>query len=280
MDASNILNMLDLVDEASLVDNVSTRVELSQALELCRRRLHDLSTMYCMCETFYGLLHLIFLRGAGHVILSTHQEWINVIDMLVRHIRLCEEALRTGVPVTFPIADPTFLSASTGRERELGAHRAPQLQAYRQMIADHGSLGDLLFLNEQEQALMDRVFQREIIRDEHFAAQGMGGDFPEWEQWHRDDARAVGLEWTAPTPNPYVSQHPPGSVRVWVAPVKAADLEGEDELACGICREDFEVGESWAKLLCKHRFHRDCVVPWLQEYANGQVCPFFCARRA
>ena len=35
---------------------------------------------------------------------------------------------------------------------------------------------------------------------------------------------------------------------------------------CVVCQEDnFELGESVTRLPCGHYFHRDCIVPWLEQ---------------
>jgi len=39
---------------------------------------------------------------------------------------------------------------------------------------------------------------------------------------------------------------------------------------CVVCQENFQCGDDVTGLPCKHRFHRKCVVPWLQ---NNNTCP-------
>ena len=33
---------------------------------------------------------------------------------------------------------------------------------------------------------------------------------------------------------------------------------------CSVCKEDFTPGEHLMKLPCKHLYHKDCVIPWLE----------------
>lgn len=40
---------------------------------------------------------------------------------------------------------------------------------------------------------------------------------------------------------------------------------------CSVCLSDFEDGEKIRQLKCKHRFHKDCVDKWLQQY--WATCP-------
>jgi hypothetical protein len=49
-----------------------------------------------------------------------------------------------------------------------------------------------------------------------------------------------------------------------------------DKLECDICHEDYQVGEEWSKLPCDHRFHADCVQPWLTSYSVNGLCPYRC----
>ena len=53
------------------------------------------------------------------------------------------------------------------------------------------------------------------------------------------------------------------------APATADDASGK--LACSICTEDFVRGEDIRLLPCDHRFHPDCVDPWLLNVSG--TCP-------
>ena len=50
---------------------------------------------------------------------------------------------------------------------------------------------------------------------------------------------------------------------------------------CSVCKEDFTAGESLLKLPCKHLYHKDCVIPWLELvcegwYVWGGMCGMVC----
>ncbi|KAL6413844.1 hypothetical protein AUP68_03371 [Ilyonectria robusta] len=46
---------------------------------------------------------------------------------------------------------------------------------------------------------------------------------------------------------------------------------GEDNLGCSICTEDFKVGEDVRVLPCRHQFHPACIDPWLINVSG--TCP-------
>lgn len=52
-----------------------------------------------------------------------------------------------------------------------------------------------------------------------------------------------------------------------------ADGNGEDNLGCSICTEDFKVGEDVRVLPCRHQFHPACIDPWLINVSG--TCPLW-----
>lgn len=42
--------------------------------------------------------------------------------------------------------------------------------------------------------------------------------------------------------------------------------------ACTVCMEDFCAGEEQRTLPCFHRFHKDCIDPWLRQCGCCPIC--------
>jgi hypothetical protein len=47
-----------------------------------------------------------------------------------------------------------------------------------------------------------------------------------------------------------------------------------DELSCGVCLEDLQVGEKILQVPCHHCFHADCLKPWITEHNTCPTCRF------
>ncbi|KAK7330248.1 hypothetical protein VNO77_24436 [Canavalia gladiata] len=55
--------------------------------------------------------------------------------------------------------------------------------------------------------------------------------------------------------------------------VTKKDVEGNNAL-CAVCKDEFVVGERPKQLPCSHRYHGDCIVPWLGIRNTCPVCRY------
>ncbi|XP_042442675.1 E3 ubiquitin-protein ligase SIRP1-like [Zingiber officinale] len=46
----------------------------------------------------------------------------------------------------------------------------------------------------------------------------------------------------------------------------------EEAIGCSICLEDFDVGLEAKEMPCKHKFHSECILPWLQLHSSCPLC--------
>ncbi|RYO86544.1 hypothetical protein DL766_003011 [Monosporascus sp. MC13-8B] len=91
----------------------------------------------------------------------------------------------------------------------------------------------------------------------------------------QDDAQARSINYQSNAPS---EAHPVTSSRAeTLAPVvsqenrSSAEGDGDEHVGCSICTEDFTVGEDVRLLPCDHKFHPQCVDPWLVNVSG--TCP-------
>ncbi|KAI4335859.1 hypothetical protein L6164_014464 [Bauhinia variegata] len=70
-----------------------------------------------------------------------------------------------------------------------------------------------------------------------------------------------------PPASQYVVQHLPSVV------ITKEDVENNNAL-CAVCKDEFNVGEQAKQLPCSHRYHGDCIIPWLGIRNTCPVCRY------
>lgn len=68
---------------------------------------------------------------------------------------------------------------------------------------------------------------------------------------------------------------PPPASRSYIDALPTVKISKKDvrsDSHCPVCKEKFELGSQAKKLPCKHLYHSECIVPWLEQRSSCPVC--------
>ncbi|CAD6264478.1 unnamed protein product [Miscanthus lutarioriparius] len=92
---------------------------------------------------------------------------------------------------------------------------------------------------------------------------------------HREEAAAYEVL-VAGGEGMFLKNKPPASrsaVEALPSAVVAAGQEGEGD-ECAVCKDGVAAGQRVKRLPCSHRYHDDCIVPWLQVRNSCPLCRY------
>ncbi|GFP95653.1 E3 ubiquitin-protein ligase ring1-like [Phtheirospermum japonicum] len=52
------------------------------------------------------------------------------------------------------------------------------------------------------------------------------------------------------------------------------NVKVEDTVQCSVCLDECEVGVEVKEMPCKHKFHGECILPWLELHSSCPVCRY------
>ncbi|CAL0330788.1 unnamed protein product [Lupinus luteus] len=153
---------------------------------------------------------------------------------------------------------------------QLGGDDLPSIFADRSPFADADAFNPLVFLQNYIQTLRAGGSNVQFVIDNNASTNLNLGDYffgPGLEQLIQQLAEN--------DPNRYGT--PPASKSAIEGLPNVAvteELLASDLSQCAVCKDTFELEEIAKQLPCKHIYHSDCIMPWLELHNSCPVCRY------
>lgn len=53
-----------------------------------------------------------------------------------------------------------------------------------------------------------------------------------------------------------------------------ATVKNDEIIQCSVCLDDCEIGDDVKEMPCRHRFHKGCILPWLELHSSCPICRY------
>ncbi|XP_053975740.1 E3 ubiquitin-protein ligase RNF181-like [Hylaeus volcanicus] len=67
---------------------------------------------------------------------------------------------------------------------------------------------------------------------------------------------------------------PPPASKSAIENLKEIEVSSSDSKQCPVCLKDFEAGIFAKCMPCKHTFHTECIIPWLEKTNSCPLCRY------
>ncbi|KAL5993415.1 hypothetical protein ACLOJK_014340 [Asimina triloba] len=144
---------------------------------------------------------------------------------------------------------------------------------HRRAPDDPATFNPMVFLHNHLQALMDGGANIQLVIDGAPAGASLSSALGDYfigpgleqliQQLAENDPNRYG---TPPASKSAVESLPDIQI--------SRELTESDSAQCAVCMNDFELGSGAKQMPCKHIFHSDCILPWLQLHNSCPVCRF------
>lgn len=67
---------------------------------------------------------------------------------------------------------------------------------------------------------------------------------------------------------------PPPASKLAIKNLQEIEIGASDSKECPVCLKEFEAGIVAKRMPCKHIFHQECIIPWLEKTNSCPLCRY------